>query len=92
MALPSNDHHVHGAGYESDRGEPDRRRMLEEIADELWSIPGIDDVRVFGEPEPMIEVSYSGDGVAAEIQQVADEWAVVVEHLNDTETAHVRPT
>lgn len=41
MALPSNDHHVHSDGYRSDRGEPNRMRLMEEIADEIEQIDAV---------------------------------------------------
>jgi hypothetical protein len=81
MALPDNDHHVHSDGYYSEKGEADQDRMLEELADEIEQIDGVESVY----PESdRIEVEYNGDeGVVQDARWEADGWTCGVTDVHD---------
>jgi hypothetical protein len=86
MALPTNDHHVHSDGYTSEKGEPDQMRMMEELADEIEQIIGVESVWPENGPEgPYIEVEYDGDHETyVECEDTAVEWncGVVSDSMN----------
>lgn len=85
MALPTNEHHVHSDGYRSDKGDPDRDRMMRELADEIAEIPGVVDVWPDEDLDgPYVEVEYDGDySTYEEIEAVADEWDCAVPSVSD---------
>lgn len=88
MALPSNDHHVHSDGYYSDKGEIDTGRMMEELADEIEQVPGVQGV---WPEEDRVEVEYDGNNETyEECEEIAAEWNCRIPTVGD-EWLEVRP-
>ena len=84
MALPDNGHHVHSDGYTSDRGEPDMIRMMEDVTDEIESVPGIESVASEEDTDgPYAEVEYDGEyETMDEVESVAEQYECAVISVN----------
>jgi hypothetical protein len=84
MALPDNDHHVHSPGYTSEQGDPDRMRMMEEVADEIEPHNAVSDV--YADEDiggPYVEVEYDGEHeTLTDVEDVADDYGCGVTSLN----------
>jgi len=83
MALPDNNHHVHSDGYYSEKGEADQDRMLEELADEIEQIDGVEsvypesdriEVEYDGEEATMQDVRWEVNGWSCGVTDVHDDW------------------
>jgi len=81
MSLPKNTYRVHSDGYYSDKGEVDQDRMLDELADEIEEIDGVEAVYPEGD---RIEVEYNGDdGAVQDARWEANGWSCDVTSVHD---------
>jgi len=92
MAQPNNGHYAHSDGYRSDRGSPDKERMMVELCDDLEQIDGVSDViwdtDING---PYADVTYDGDAsTRSTIEWTVDGWTSGVVAESD-EWLEVRP-